>query len=247
MSQLHDIRTSSTYTTHEQYAADPLGDDISSVELIRVSGSDLDVVNAARVSFGKMKTQLTPRDHKLIRFLMMHDHTSPFEHNQLSFRVKAPMFVARQWMRHRINSYNEISYRYVKAPLEFYTPLYWRYQDTNNKQGSYGQFQDDEATRMYHDAINASIYAYEQLIEKGIAREQARAILPVCAYTQYIYTCNLLSFLHFINLRIRSDAQYEIRQYAHAMLHMAYEFFPVSIGTFLEKHGLYGTVGIEHS
>src|SRR5258708_37593499 len=99
---------------------DPLGDGISSVELVRVSGSDLDVVNAARVSYGKISTEVSDRDKKLISFLMEHNHTSPFEHNQLSFRIKAPIFVARQWMRHRMNSYNEISYRYVKAALEFY-------------------------------------------------------------------------------------------------------------------------------
>lgn len=228
----------------DQYHIDPLGDGISSVDLVRASGSDLDVVNAARVSFGKMKSELTPRDHKLIRFLMRHDHTSPFEHNQMSFRIKAPMFVARQWMRHRMNSYNEISYRYVKAPLEFYTPLYWRYQDTNNKQGSYGQFEDADVTRMYQASIDYAVQVYEAMLEAGVAREQARAILPMSTYTQYIFTCNLLSLLHFVNLRIRSDAQFEIRQYAHAMLNMAYQHFPVSIGAFLEKHDLYATVGI---
>lgn len=228
----------------QQYHADPLGDGISSVELVRASGSDLDVVNAARVSFGKMKRELTPRDHKLIRFLMRHDHTSPFEHNQMSFRIKAPMFVARQWMRHRMNSYNEISYRYVKAPLEFYTPTHWRYQDSNNKQGSYGQFHSQDVTQVYQNAIDTAVQAYEYMLEAGVAREQARAILPMATYTQYIFTCNLLSLLHFINLRIRSDAQFEIRQYAQAMLKMAYQHFPVSIGTFLEKHDLYATVGM---
>ncbi len=233
---------------HEQYTqeqVDPLGDGVSSLELVRASGSDLDVVNAARVSFGKMKRELTPRDHKLIRFLMRHDHTSPFEHNQMSFRVKAPMFVARQWMRHRMNSYNEISYRYVKAPLEFYIPAYWRYQDTNNKQGSYGQFHSQDVTNTYQHAIDIAVQAYEYMLEAGVAREQARAILPMCTYTQYIFTCNLLSLLHFVNLRIRSDAQFEIRQYAQGMLKIAYHYFPVSIGAFLEKHDLYATVGIE--
>ena len=101
---------------------DPLGDGISSVSLTRASGSDVDVVNAARVSYGKITTEVTDRDKKLIRFLITHNHTSPFEHNQLSFRIKAPLFVARQWMRHRMHSYNEISYRYVKAATEFYIP-----------------------------------------------------------------------------------------------------------------------------
>ena len=114
----------------------PLGDNISSVELIRVSGSDLDIVNAARVSHGKVSTQLSERDQKLINFLMEHEHTSPFEHNQLSFRIKAPIYVTRQWMRHRMNSYNEISYRYVKSELEFYIPQHWRYQGKINHQST---------------------------------------------------------------------------------------------------------------
>lgn len=121
---------------------DPLNDTISSIDLIRVSGSDIDIVNAARVSYGKFATELTEKDTALIKFLLMHEHTSPFEHNQMSFRIKAPIFVVRQWMRHRMNSYNEISYRYVKAPLEFYIPPYFRYQDLKNKQASVGAFKD---------------------------------------------------------------------------------------------------------
>ena len=115
---------------------DPLGDGISSVELVRVSGSDLDIANAARVSYGRISTELSDRDKNLINFLMEHNHSSPFEHNQLSFRVKAPIFVARQWMRHRINSYNEISYRYVQVGTEFYKPKAFRFQDNENKQSS---------------------------------------------------------------------------------------------------------------
>ena len=119
---------------------DPLLDGISSVSLVRVSGSDLDIVNAARVSFGKVATTVSERDKNLIKYLIEHDHTSPFEHNQFSFRIKAPLFVTRQWMRHRMNSYNEISYRYVKAPLEFYIPPHWRHQDATNRQCSTGSF-----------------------------------------------------------------------------------------------------------
>src|SRR5438552_2363620 len=122
---------------------DPLLDGISSIELVRISGSDVDVVNAARVSYGKRVETISEKDKGLISFLLEHEHTSPFEHNQFSFRIKAPIFVVRQWMRHRMNSYNEISYRYVKAPLEFYIPPYFRYQDTKNKQASIGAFQDE--------------------------------------------------------------------------------------------------------
>src|SRR3990167_6454758 len=121
---------------------DPLEDGISSIELVRVSGSDLDVANAARVSYGKVSTELSDRDKKLIAFLMEHNHTSPFEHNQFSFRIKAPIFIARQWMRHRMNSYNEISYRYVQAATEFYVPPTWRFQDEINRQASHGAFEN---------------------------------------------------------------------------------------------------------
>src|SRR5581483_11488236 len=119
-------------TQIEQKILDPLGDGVSSIELLTVSGTDLDIANAARVSYGKTTAVLTERDKSLIQFLMDHEHTSPFEHNRLSFRVKCPIFVARQWMRHRMSSYNEISYRYVKSDLEFYIPRKWRYQHPQN-------------------------------------------------------------------------------------------------------------------
>ena len=139
---------------------DPLSDSISSVALIRVSGSDLDIVNAARVSYGKTSTIVSERDKKLINYLMEHEHTSPFEHNQCSFRIKAPLFVVRQWMRHRMNSYNEISYRYVKAPLEFYTPGYWRFQDATNRQCSTGAFEHSEVLDTYKKSLEEAVKAY---------------------------------------------------------------------------------------
>src|SRR3990170_3806993 len=160
------IDTTTAYFVPENNI-DPLGDGISSVELVRVSGSDLDVVNAARVSYGKTSTEVSDRDKKLISFLMEHKHTSPFEHNQLSFRVKAPIFVARQWMRHRINSYNEISYRYVQAPLEFYIPPKWRYQDTVNKQASVGSFESTELMMHYKHGLEACKKTYETLLANG--------------------------------------------------------------------------------
>ncbi len=208
---------------------DPLSDNISSVVLVRSSGSDVDVVNAARVSYGKVVTTINERDKKLIKFLLEHNHTSPFEHNQLSFRIKAPLFVARQWMRHRMNSYNEISYRYVKAPLEFYTPPKWRYQDTKNKQASIGSFDNDSFKKQYQEAIQKSVQTYENLLANGLCRELARGILPLCTYTQFIFTCNLHSLMHFMKLRLDAGAQYEIRQYAHALLELALPYFPVSL------------------
>lgn len=214
---------------------DPLQDGISSLELIRVSGSDLDVVNAARVSHGKVSTKLSERDEKLIQFLVEHHHTSPFEHNQLSFRVKAPIFVVRQWMRHRMNSYNEISYRYVKAPLEYYIPRSWRYQDNRNHQSSVGAFQNEELLVHYKEGIAQAVKAYETLLAAGVAREQARALLPVATYTEFIFTCNLHSLVHFLKLRIAEDAQYEIRCYAQGMKTLAEPHFPVSLAAWSKK------------
>ena len=152
---LNDVLNVENNRQNQDIKLDPLDDGISSVELISASGSDLDVVNAARVSYGKTATTLSEGDKKLINFLIEHNHTSPFEHNQLSFRIKCPIYVARQWMRHRMNSYNEISYRYVKAPLEFYIPKNWRYQDKVNRQGSVGAFQNEELLNSYKKSIAA--------------------------------------------------------------------------------------------
>lgn len=213
---------------------DPLADGISAVSLVRVSGSDVDVVNAARVSFGKMVTTMNERDEGLIRYLMAHKHTSPFEHNQFSFRIKAPIFVVRQWMRHRMNSYNEISYRYVKAPLEFYVPTTWRFQDKQNRQGSVGSFENEELKRKYQEALDCARASYEHMLEQGVCRELARGLLPLCTYSEFIFTCNLHSLIHFLNLRLHPGAQQEIQAYARAMFTLALPHFPVSLGTWRE-------------
>lgn len=226
----HVLNTIDGLSTEQLQCIDPLGDGISAVQLVRVSGSDVDVVNAARVSYGKFTTTLSERDEKLIGFLMEHHHTSPFEHNQLSFRVKAPIYVMRQWIRHRMNSYNEISYRYVKAPLEFYIPSHWRYQDTVNRQGSVGAFEDEALKKAYMHSIEISKQAYEHLLEKGVAREIARGLLPVCTYTEFIFTCNLHSLMNFMKLRLEPGAQWEIRVFAQALLTLALPHFPVSLG-----------------
>lgn len=217
---------------------DPLEDGISSVELIRVSGSDLDIVNAARVSYGKVSKEISERDKKLIHFLMKHAHTSPFEHNQLSYRIKCPIYVARQWMRHRMNSYNEISYRYVKAPVEFYIPKYWRKQDKINKQSSIEPFEDEKIKRTYSDAVMQVMKYYNELMEEGVCREQARGLLPLCTYTEFIYTCNLHSLMHFLKLRLGKDAQYEIRVYAQCLLKLAEPNFPVSLNSWKEVYNI---------
>lgn len=223
------IETLTNCATNIEKSLDPLVDGISSLELIRASGSDIDIVNAARVSYGKFVTKISESDRKLIRFLIEHKHTSPFEHNQLSFRVKAPIFVARQWMRHRINSYNEISYRYVQASLEFYIPPKWRYQDTVNKQASVGSFENDEIMKEYKNGLEACKQTYETLLASGVCRELARGILPLCTYTQFIYTCNLQSLMHFLKLRLHPGAQFEIRNFAQGLLALALPHFPISL------------------
>jgi thymidylate synthase (FAD) len=222
--------------SEKEHTKDPLADGISCVELIRVSGSDLDIVNAARVSYGKNSSKLSERDQALISYLIDHEHTSPFEHNQLSFRIKAPIYVVRQWMRHRMNSYNEISYRYVEAPLEFYMPAHWRYQDKTNRQCSTGAFHDEQSYEQYRKVLEVSAHAYQLLLQAGVAREQARGILPLCTYTEFIFTCNLHSLMHFLRLRLHAGAQYEIRQYALAMLELATPYFPVSLDVWRKKH-----------
>lgn len=221
-------------TTAPESRLDPLKDGISSVELIRVSGSDVDVVNAARVSFGKVVSEITPKDEKLIRYLLEHKHTSPFEHNQLSFRVKAPIYVIRQWMRHRMSSYNEISYRYVESALEFYVPNQWRNQSVSNRQASCGEFENQELVIKYQNSLDQAAQAYHDLLAAGVCREQARGILPVCTYSEFIYTCNLHSFLHFLNLRTAAGAQWEIKVFAQAMLLLAEPHFKVTLQAWRE-------------
>jgi thymidylate synthase (FAD) len=215
---------------HSKPIIDPLNDGISSVELIRVSGSDLDIVNAARVSYGKIAHEISERDKKLIKYLLEHHHTSPFEHNQLSFRIKAPIFVTRQWMRHRMNSYNEISYRYVKAPLEFYIPSNWRYQDATNRQCSSGSFDNSLLLDSYKQSLEIATQTYTMLLEQGVAREIARGVLPLCTYTEFIFTCNLHSLMNFLTLRLHPGAQHEIRAYAYALLNASNHHFPVTFG-----------------
>jgi thymidylate synthase (FAD) len=230
----------------KQPIIDPLQDGISSIELVRVSGSDVDVVNAARVSYGKFVTQVSEKDVNLIRFLMEHEHTSPFEHNQLSFRIKAPVFVVRQWMRHRMNSYNEISYRYVKAPLEFYIPPHWRNQDPKNKQASVGAFTDDALRAQYEHLIKTAVETYEIMLAQGVCRELARGVLPLCTYTQFIFTCNLHSLMHFMRLRLNSGAQYEIRMFAHGLLQLALPHFSISLGEWKRIHAAKLAIDFDH-
>lgn len=226
---------------------DPLGDGLSSLELVRSGGTDLDVVNAARVSYGKRTYELSERDERLIFYLLQNHHTSPFEHTQLVYRVKAPIYIVRQWMRHRIGiSYNEISGRYAVLPLEFYTPKQWRIPDPSNHQGSMAHKGtvvsereiDTKAEEAYRQAIETASKSYQELIDAGICRELARGVLPLCTYTQFIFTCNLVSLFHFVKLRADSHAQSEIQAYAKGLLNLARPAFPISIASWERLQGI---------
>lgn len=221
---------------------DPLNDERSLVRLERVSGADIDVVNSARVSHAKKIDAMTPKDEKLMRFLIEHKHETPFEHNQLVFEVKAPLFVFREWHRHRVGwSYNEWSMRYLEGgkdiELEFYLPIRLRKQSTSNRQASGDTFTDNSLTLAILATYSASASAYRKLIENGVAKELARVVLPVGMYSSMWATCNLRSLMHFLTLRLNSDAQFEIRQYAKAMLKLAEQHFPVTMSLWRDLHG----------
>lgn len=188
------------------------------VRLVSFMGGDSNVVDSARVSFGS-SPKGEERDKKLIQYLLEHAHYSPFEHSVFQLHVKCPIFVARQWMRHRWGSYNEISARYTEVKEEFYIPDEFRVQDTLNKQGSLSSDKLDQKKllELYRESLNASYKNYNELIKAGVAREMARMILPVSQYTQYYWTANARSLMNFLALRTDSHAQKEIRVYAQAI------------------------------
>lgn len=190
------------------------------VRLVDFMGGDLAVVQGARVSFGQ-EAKGDERDRKLLNYLMKHEHGTPFEMAVFKFHVKAPIFVARQWFRHRIGSYNEISYRYVEVKDEFYIPKELRAQDTKNKQASFlGSFtleQNEHGRRLIQAAHNSAYEKYQELLNLGVAREVARIVLPVSMYTQFYVAYNARSLMNFVRLRTGSGAQYEIREYADAL------------------------------
>jgi thymidylate synthase (FAD) len=191
------------------------------VRLDEAMADDLSVVNGARVSFARHKTEMDDSDAGLIRFLMRSRHGSPFEHNAFRFHVRAPIFVAREWFRHRFSSFNEFSMRYAKATDDFYVPEPEDVRTQVGKPGAYSfePVSDDvaETTREELQQVYATAYAtYERLVELGVARELARSALPVGAYTEFYWTVNARSLMNFLSLRNSEDAQREIRRYAEA-------------------------------
>ena len=208
------------------------------VRLIDHMGSDLSVVNAARVSFGKRKEAFEEGDAKLVAYLAEHEHTSPFRHTAMTLHVKAPIFVFRQWMKHRIGSeFNEISGRYVEFPEdEFFVPAAFRRQAKVNKQGSEGEI--DEAHRAqalasYRSSCRGAVAHYKELLSLGVCREQARCVLPVALYSEVYWTVSLQAVAHFIRLRADSHAQWEIQQYAAAVRSVVEPIYPVGLKALL--------------
>ena len=191
------------------------------VKLIDFMGGDQRAVDSARVSFGSV-SKGEAADRKLLEYLLEHGHFSPFEHSVFQFHIKCPIFVARQWMRHRIASYNEISARYTEVHDEFYFPAEFRAQDRSNRQGSLPSANLDQKKmlELYDKAVKASYAAYQELLDAGAAREMARMVLPVAQYTQFHWTINARSLLNFISLRADDHAQWEIRRYAEAIQEM---------------------------
>ncbi len=208
------------------------------VRLDDVMASDLSVVNAARVSFARRKEEMDDADAGLIRFLMRDRHGTPFEHNAFRFHIRSPIFVAREWMRHRVGSFNEFSMRYARATDEFYVPEADDVRSQVGKPGAY-TFDPVEAELAEHtrDALREvyeHAYAtYERLVEAGVAREVARSVLPVGAYTEFYWTVNARSLMNFVSLRASETAQREIRRYAEAVERFLEQHMPITYGAFV--------------
>lgn len=209
--------------------------DKGSVKLIDSMGSDRSVVQAARVSYGQ-GTKSEEQDNRLLKYLWDNNHGTPFEMVQFKFHVTCPIFVMRQWIRHRIGSFNEISARYTEVPTDFYEAVQWRGQGKTNKQVSEGALENqEELDKLYEVVLHIASEAYHKLLEGGVAREQARMVLPVSLYTQFIWSVNLRSLMNFLELRDSSHAQYEMQQYAKAVKRLTRSVIPVISGILWEE------------
>ena len=221
------------------------------VEVVDSLGNDLTVVNSARVSFGKRKSVWSASDRRLVKYLAKYKHYSPFRHLQVQFHIKAPEFVMRQWYKHVVgiettsnsstkdHAWNEISGRYVEYD-EFYEPTIYRKQSEDNKQASEGQFEGDDIKDVeghWTRAHNMSLTAYENLIDAGMAKEQARCILPLTLYTEVYWTASFQAIMNFIELRNEKTAQIEIQEYAKMLLELMHETFPKITEIWSEAHG----------
>jgi thymidylate synthase (FAD) len=228
---------SDTNTNSDTGANEPkkvfMKDGIGFVELLESFGNDLTVVNAARVSFDKESHELTLGDEKLIKYLANHDHVTPFFHPQIRFRIKMPIFVAREWFRHNIGlARNEVSRRYVFSEPECWIPSSddIRERDPKLKQGSKENAvaNADEVHEMFAAQTAAAVKCYDDLLKNNVAPEIARIVLPQSMYTSFIETGSLAAYARICNLRLDPTAQKEIQRYAQALHDLMIEIFPVS-------------------
>jgi len=223
-------------------------DGIGQIEYVDHMGSDLTVVNSARVSFGKQVKEISEKDKKLIKYLIENQHSSTLEHCTVTFRFKVPLFVRSQHHRHRTWSYNEISRRYTDANLEFYEPVSFRKQSESNRQASVSQYinplipLDTGVTNIHYIASKRvksfhreALRLYNMLIKHEVCREQARGVLPQNLYTEYYGTVNLNNLFKFVDLRSHNGAQWEIQQVAKACLGIAQELFPITVAAYFEN------------
>ena len=208
------------------------------VRLDEAMASDLSVVNAARVSFARRADEMDDAARGLVRFLMRERHATPFEHSVFRFHVRAPIFVTREWVRHRWSSFNEFSMRYAKATDDFYVP---EPEDVRSQVGKPGAYSFEpvsaelaETTREeLRNVYDAAYETYQRLVEMGVARELARAVMPVGAYTEFFWTVNARSLMNFVSLRAAETAQREIRRYAEACERFLAERMPVTHAAFV--------------
>ena len=211
--------------------------DKGEVRLLNQMGNDLTIVAAARVSNAVKYEEASKgdqKDQKLISYLMKHRHGTPFEHVTFQFYVDAPIFVIREWQRHRMASYNEVSGRYVEIEPKYYIPHRIREPAATNKQGSqfieeppYPEFEMHMRRRIL-DWSDRSFRVYKELLRDGVAKEQARIILPLNFYSQFYFTVNARALMNFLSLRAADDAMWEIQEYAKAMKEMFHEVLPMT-------------------
>jgi len=216
---------------------------MSEFGFVRLDGcmaDDLSVVNSARVSFAQSSEQLDEKAKGLINFLMKERHGTPFEHNSFRFHVKCPLFVAREWFRHRIGSFNEFSARYSFVEDDFFVPRKEHVRTQAGKPGAYKfepvEEQLAEHTILHIEEVNAYCYeAYQQLVEKGVAKELARVVLPVGMYTQFYWTVNARALMNFLSLRNDDAAQIDIRLYAKEVEEIFKERMPVTYDSWVNN------------
>ncbi len=202
------------------------------VRLMDFMGGDIAVVQAARVSFGKGETE-PERDNKLLQFLLANRHETPFEHSVFKFHIKCPIFVARQWFRHRMASYNEISGRYTTMQEEFCLPEKLRSQKSRNyRYDTLPEEVNERLKKEIGEFYQTAYQLYEKLLQQGVAKEHARIVLPLSLYTQFYWTINARALMNFLSLRLDEHAQYEIRVYAEAIAEMFQQLMPWTFAAF---------------